>query len=295
MARDRQARVRAFKARQRRGASALPFFGPEGLGGTPAVRARHLEALAATGAAPLQVLAEGDSWFNYPVPFTGGGIIDHLERMAPINALNLAHYGDPVQTILGVHQRERLEQYLGDASNGFQALLFSGGGNDLVGDQFCLWLRDHGPGLPPDQAFDDGRVGDIIDVVAAGYRDLIAIRDRVAPTCVIFVHAYDFPQPSDVGVCGFGPWLKPSLDYRGWTNPADQFLAAKHLLLRFRDILTGLAGPNFVLVPTQGLLDPSNDWANEIHPNRAGFTKMATAFQAALAARFPGVVPAPGS
>jgi hypothetical protein len=289
--RDRQARVREFKARQRLGITALPFFGPQGLGHAAPVRARYLDMFAVTGATPLPVLAEGDSWFCYPVPLAGGGIIDHLQLMAPIRPLNLAHYGDPVQTIMGVHQRERLEQYLGDASWGFRALLFSGGGDDLVGDQFCFWLRDHRPGLPPNQALDSDRLGDIIDVVEAGYRDLIAIRDRIAPDCVIFAHAYDFPQPSDVGVCGFGPWMKPSLDYRGWTNPGDQFIVAKQLLLRFHEILAGLVGPKFVLVPTQGLLDPANDWANEIHPNRAGFRKLAAAFRDALAAQFPDVVP----
>src|SRR5262245_53851031 len=29
---------------------------------------------------PLQIFAEGDSWFDYPVPFFGGGIIPRLEN-----------------------------------------------------------------------------------------------------------------------------------------------------------------------------------------------------------------------
>ena len=40
-------------------------------------------------------------------------------------------------------------------------------------------------------------------------------------------------QPGDKGVCGLGPWLKPSLDYRGWKKAADQFAIAKRVLSKF--------------------------------------------------------------
>lgn len=40
------------------------------------------EGPAAAGFAPLQILAEGDSWFDYPVPLFGGGIIPRLEPVS---------------------------------------------------------------------------------------------------------------------------------------------------------------------------------------------------------------------
>ena len=43
---------------------------------------------------PLQVFAEGDSWFDYPVPFFGGGIIPRLEEKLGVPILNLAKAGD---------------------------------------------------------------------------------------------------------------------------------------------------------------------------------------------------------
>src|SRR5262245_61800605 len=79
--RDRKDRIADFKARRRAGPAALPFFSARGAGRAAPVRAHHLRALAATR--PLQILAEGDSWFDYPIPFTGGGIITHLEELAP--------------------------------------------------------------------------------------------------------------------------------------------------------------------------------------------------------------------
>jgi hypothetical protein len=165
--------------------------------------------------------------------------------------------------------------------------LFSGGGNDIVGDQFCLWLRPNTGGGAA-SAVDAGRLREILGVVGDGYRDLIDIRDRCAPDCWIVTHAYDFPKASDKGVCGLGPWLKPSLDYRGWKKAADQFAIAKQVLSKFNDRLVALeaeqkaAGKHFLHVRTQGTLNPRTDWVNEIHPNNAGFTKIAKVFSTAL-------------
>ena len=235
---------------------------------------------------PPSVMADGDSWFDYPeILLTGGGVINHLEDISGVEILNTAHYGDSVQELLGVEKRQRIEALLKDP--GFDILLFSGGGNDIAGDQFCLWLNPNTGGGAA-SAVDAGRLAEILDVVEDGYRDLIDIRDRCAPVCWIVTHAYDFPQPSDKGVCGLGPWLKPSLDYRGWEKAADQFAITKVVLSAFNDRLVALeaeqanAGKNFLHVRTQGTLNPRTDWANEIHPNATGFTKIAQVFSTAL-------------
>jgi hypothetical protein len=247
---------------------------------------QYLKVKPAVPTAPPRVLADGDSWFDYPeILLTGGGVINHLEQLAGVKILNTAHYGDSVQELLGVAKRQRIEALL--KNPGFDLLLFSGGGDDIAGDQFCLWLKsDTGNGAA--SAVDAPRLQEILGVVEDGYCDLIDIRDRCAPDCWIVTHAYDFPQPSDKGVCGVGPWLKPSLDYRGWKKAADQFAIVKSVLERFNERLIRLeaeqqaAGRNFLHVRTQGTLNPRTDWANEIHPNRAGFTKIAKKFSSAL-------------
>ena len=182
-------------------------------------------------------------------------------------------------------KRQRIEALL--KKPGFDILLFSGGGNDIAGDQFCLWLKPNTGGGAA-SAVDTARLQEILGIVEDGYRDLIDIRDRCAPDCWIVAHAYDFPQPSDQGVCGLGPWLKPSLDYRSWNKAADQFVIAKMVLSKFNDLLVALeteqktAGKHFLHVRTQGTLNPRKDWANETHPNAAGFTKIARVFSTAL-------------
>ena len=256
-------------------------------------RAARLAAYRQTLAPPTRTppttpraLAEGDSWFDYPqILLTGGGVIDHLQSLSGVNILNMAHHGDPVQETLGVEKRKRLERLL--RNPGFDILLFSGGGDDIAGNQFCLWLEPN-TGGPADSAVNSDRLREILGIVEDGYRDLIEIRDRRAPGCWIVTHAYDFPQPSNAGVCGLGPWLKPSLDYRGWTAATDQFAIVKNVLLKLNNLLAALAteqkaaGKNHLHVRTQNTLNPATDWDNEIHPNGAGFTKIARKFSTAL-------------
>ena len=86
---------------------------------------------------PPRVLADGDSWFDYPwILGTDGGVIDHLQNLSGVNILNTAHYGDSVEEMLGVAKRQRIESLL--KNPGFDILLFSGGGNDIAGVPMML-------------------------------------------------------------------------------------------------------------------------------------------------------------
>lgn len=269
---ERQQRIAAFRASLARKARKRP----------PGVM-----ALNAKG--EPRILAEGDSWFDYPIPFSGGGVIDHLKRISGVDILNLAHAGDEVRNMMGIKQRKRIEELLGDKTLNFDVLLFSGGGNDIAGDQCCLWFNPASTTPSASDALDMSRFKTALDLIELGYRDVIAIRDRLAPNCVIVGHGYDTPQPSNVGVCGLGPWLKPSMDYRGWTIPSDQFTIAKQMLGEFAKMVKRLSETTnkFVYIQTQGLLNPATEWGNEIHPNSAGFQKVAVAFNNELAKLFP--------
>jgi hypothetical protein len=50
---------------------------------------------------------------------------------------------------------------------------------------------------------------------------------------------------------------------------------------------TGKLKNNFILIDTQGTLDPAADWANELHPYPNGFRKLAERFVSALRSHFP--------
>jgi len=257
--------------------------------------AAHKFALAAATETlqPLNIFADGDSWFDYPLPpFGPNDVIVSLTnqgRPQPL-ILNLAHHGDEARDDLGVAQRLRIIQNLTDPENGtFDAILFSGGGNDTVGNQFCLWLHDYVYGMTPSQGINVPRLGSVLGVVRSAYEDLIAVRDKFARQCPVFFHGYDFAIPTGKGVCSFGPWLKPSLDFRGWNVPDTATQVVKEFLLQFHNMLTQVAADNdnVIYVQTQGTLI-SSDWDNELHPTSGGFDKVAVKFRTALQAKFPG-------
>jgi len=268
--------------------------------------AQHKQAVAARRAAlmakpgeprGLNLFADGDSWFDYPLPLDGrNDVIRSIGKHGTPQPLilNLAHYGDEARDLLGVKRRQRIINNLKDPENGtFDAILFSGGGNDTVGEQFCLWIKEHEPGMTPDQAINEPRLEAVLGVVRSAYEDLIAIRDQIVPDCYIFIHAYDFAIPnSDGGICDglIGPWLDPSLRYRDWTNTAEATGVVRVFLLRFHDLLENIAGAhkNVILVKTQGTLDPQTDWANELHPTPEGFDKIGAKFVEALQEVFQG-------
>jgi len=260
---------------------------------------RHLKPVRGTRAfgeatPTLRILAEGDSWFDYPSP--GGSIINHLDTLLKKKAaiLNLAHAGDELQQMLSLAQRQEIELRLKQGHQRkipFDALLFSGGGNDIVGDQFVSWLRPFTPGATAPDLIDQPRFGAMLTIIDGGYRDLVEIRDRLSPETKIFVHGYDYPQPTGKGICWLGPWLRPALDARGITNTTLQFEVVKEILVQFRTMLQRIASAHsadFFYVETQGLLEPTKQWwDNEIHPSPKGFDKIAKAFREVLLAQFP--------
>jgi hypothetical protein len=286
VARDRVRRYKTFLQQVNR-----PNDPPTGSSG---IRVAHPRP----GKENLRILAEGDSWFEYPLPWPrGDGVIYQLQGLLGYTIANMAHHGLEVDQIMGLSLRQEIVSRLTAPEVKYDALLFSGGGDDLVGDRFCIWLRDTPPPVPPPQMLDDNAVNAALAVLEGEYHELVDLRDQYSPGTVIFVHDYDFPAITGKGVCGDGPWLKPSLDYAykhiGVASPAaqDEYEVVKILLQKFGAMLNTVATDpkvkDFVLVQTQGTLKPTNsDWQNEIHPSPSGFKKLARKFQEAITARF---------
>jgi hypothetical protein len=261
-------------------------------------RATRSAAPSASGKRSLRILAEGDSWFDYPLP-PSFGVVYELEKLLGYQIANMAHAGEQVRQMLGLAVRQEIVTRLSDATNvRYDAMLFSGGGNDLVGDPLATFLKNAPPALPPAQMLDDDALNSAIAVLEAEYRQLIQIRDRYSAETRVFVNCYDFPPVTGKGVCFQGPWLKPSLDYAYQQagvvrpNPSDESLVIREMLRRFRAMLVKIASDpqvkGFYVVETQGtLLAGDADWANELHPTAAGFQKIARIFQGALQTVFP--------
>ena len=241
---------------------------------------------------PLQIFAEGDSWFDYPVPFFGGGIIPRLESRLGVPILNLAKAGDEVRYMLGVEERTILTEHLSNgcpAGGPWDVLLFSGGGNDIVDNPMALWIKDWDPAVPPANHIHQPRFDTAVALVRAGYEDLIALRDKLSPGTHLVFQGYDFPIPDGRGICDLGPWLKPTFDLRKFPTRAAAQEVAKAMLKEFAAMLTSMATqPKVTFINGQGTLPPqTSSWHNELHPTRAGFEKFADIFYRELKKLYP--------
>jgi hypothetical protein len=260
------------------------------------MKRRGVKGLTALGAAakrPLQIFAEGDSWFEYPVPLFGGGIIPRLEKRIGVPILNLAKAGDEVRFMLGVSERKIIAHQFTQgcpAGGAWDALLFSGGGNELVDNPLALWINDYDPRRPAADQINQTRLDAALAIVRAGYEDLIAMRDALSPDTHLFVHGYDFAIPDGRGVCHFGPWLKPTFDLRRFPDLASATAVVKVMLEQFASMLQSLADsrPKVSFINGQGTLEPvTRSWHNELHPAKAGFNQFAVVFHDRLKQVFP--------
>lgn len=245
---------------------------------------------------PLQIFAEGDSWFDYPVPLFGGGIVLRLQKKLGVPVLNLAKAGDEARFMLGVKERQIIVQQLTNgcpAGGPWDAMLFSGGGNDIVDNPMALWITDFDPNIPVVNHIHPARFAAALDLVRFAYEDLIGLRDQLSPTTHLIFHAYDFAIPDGRGVCFMGPWLQPTFKLRKFPTQAAGFNVVKAMLQKFAAMLTALEGahPNVTFINGQGTLAPvTTSWHNELHPTKTGFQTFADLFHAKLKAMFPGRV-----
>lgn len=256
-----------------------------------------------TGGGPLRIVATGDSWFDYPLDkglLRYTDIIAHLRKGLASGSVisNIAAHGDTTVNLMGLKRRDQLKRLL---QHGADAILFSGGGNDIAGDQFRQWLDQNPGGGDPAMAINDSALAGILSVIVAGYRDLIALRDAMAPEAQILLHGYDFAFPDNrdaklLFLDVAGPWLFPSLQDRGWMRSPDDAhdlsvgcQIVKAILTRFNSSLLTLAAQHrkVTVIPSQGTLTRHDQWANELHPGEEGFGLVARKYVNALEALFP--------
>jgi len=260
---------------------------------------------APQAARPIFALAQGDSWFDYPlggcVPFAQRtDMIALLPAVLPVGSsvVSLAHFGLATTEELGLSRQRDMISTLRNAANWADgkpdAILFSGGGDDICGDQFLMYL---------DYADESGSTGlnaerfaALLASVRASYLALFAFRDRYAPGVPIIGHAYDFAIPSGVAVApGVGPWLAPALEQVGRLSQGRSIV--KDALTRFNAMLADFekdGSRKFYVARTQGLL-AEEEWENELHPTPAGFAKMAKVAADAVAKALPTHFAAAGS
>ena len=263
-------------------------------------------ALEAKGPSNGLVIAEGDSWFDYPFFDT----LERLEDRFNFEIESVAHKGDTVEGMAYDASQTatlaRLFEKLGRLNSQPRAILLSGGGNDIAGDEFAIMLNHASSGLPP---LNEQVAAGIIDVrlkfalvsVISGVTALSRhYFRRVVP---IIVHGYGHPVPDGRGYMGGawilpGPWLKPGFTQKGYADLARNAALVAELLDRFNAMLQTIPGtPGFGHVNyldlrrvlNSDLTGYKRSWNDELHPTKPGFEAVAAEF-----ARVIQGFPAPG-
>ena len=234
---------------------------------------------------PLRILAEGDSWFRYAC---GVGVITQLASKLSGKAIitNVASGGDTMQEMLTLPARAGLETRLRKGLEGrpWNAVLFSGGGNDFCGKKFHTWLLPFTGQTDPAAAIDRTTWEPKLNEMAGLFKELSALVATHVPGAPVHLNLYDFAIPNNKGAGPAGPWLAPGFKTRGYpANLAFRTAVVRLMLLEFAAMVATVAGShsNLRLVATQGTL-MANEWANELHPKNRGFGKIADLFAAAV-------------
>lgn len=244
---------------------------------------------------PLDFLAIGDSWFEYPLDGNGPSFDNtaivaqsQLQSMGspPPKILNQALHGQATTAMLSWENQENLislledkDQWLNQTTGLPDAILVSAGGDDLVGDQLAIYLDYKGSGL------NTARFQGVLDSVQASYMDLFAFRDIFAKGVPIIGHCYDYAIPNNVHpICTPSAWLWPSISFAGY-DYNEGLNIIRQMIDGFYTMLSKLAADpknNFTVFDTRNTLTRNaaqpNGWANEIHPYFTGFTALANKF-----------------
>lgn len=241
------------------------------------------------------VIAEGDSWFDYPPTLD---LLDQLKLRHRYNIVSLAQAGDTIENMAfgtqvgrDFSRTEPQINLLIDAVARHQpkVVLLSGGGNDVAGDEFAAFLNHADSGLPPLRAAYMQEV--IHGVVRKAFERIATEVWKVDSTIAIITHGYGHAIPDGRAVFNFpfgfhflGPWLKPALVSRNITKLSDGKAIVKTILDEFNTMLIGLQTSlpgTFRHVDLRGTVKPA-DWVNELHVNSESYGRCADKFQVVI-------------
>ena len=234
------------------------------------------------------LVAEGDSWFDYPFY----DVLKLLDDAHGYDVHSVAHRGDAVETMAyGDGQLDDfarcLERVL-RAGTEPKAILLSGGGNDVAGDQFELLINHR---LSPQPGLNDAILEGVLhQQIRLAYVTIISSVTQLSMRYLgravpVIVHGYGYPVPDGRGFWGGfgplpGPWLEPGFREKGYEDLGERIAIAAQLIDSFNSMISEIAAaPEFAhvhYVDLRGALsnNPSNyrdSWGNEMHPTERGF------------------------
>jgi len=244
----------------------------------------------------LTIVAEGDSWFDYPLK---KDVIDHLVDKG-YAVKNYAKAGDTVENMIyGTAYRTNGSQITHRGPVSLQRtltairslkpqfFLFSGGGNDIVGAELVQYLN-HKNALVP-ELINEAIFQEKLAAMRAALTFLIESVSRTASNCQIIMDGYDYAKVtgkgySFIGINLKGPWILPAMGTKAITQKTEHEAIIKKLIDGYNEMLTSLDTqyPHFHHVDLRGMFPHTNSWDNEIHLKSAGFKTIADVYAAKM-------------
>lgn len=260
-------------------------------------------------------LAQGDSWFSIGAipPFKTTNVLEELRLQRWAVAVNCAAPGAVLRRMTDTVRAPQFVNLLsGNVAWQWSAILVSGGGNDLIeaigappaaprNQRLLLTPAERGVAGDAASYLSDEGWQTFTTYLGAVFAGLLDLRDKgVNRQTPLLLHNYALlrPRPASAGL-NFGPWLQPALvDFQ---VPQNVWLAIGELLMKklgllLNDVAAQRAASHpgagtiqiidsqsaGLVLADEGSTGASGDWANEIHPTRDGYAKVATAWAAAL-------------
>ena len=256
-------------------------------------------------------LAQGDSWFSighFP-PWATTNLLQQMVLSRSALAVNCARPGIELAHMTDTSNEQVFLNLLnGNISQRWDALIMSGGGNDLIDaataaptadPKLRLLLRsEEWPAAPFGASGYLSEAGwtTFADHMELVLRGLLDQRDKGKNANVpLVLHCYDYVTPRNAPAGPkLGPWLYKAVSTLYQLPPADWPAVADELINRLADmwlaLATKYASRNVNVIDSRGTLSRAapgtdgvnGDWENEIHPTPHGYGLLARKWRPTL-------------
>ena len=225
----------------------------------------------------LRMVAEGDSWFQYP--FLVRDIIDYLSGVYSVYCIAAA--GDKLSNYL---KKPQFLEAIAQVQPAF--FLLSGGGNDVFGDPFVQFLRDVADDTQPaPRRYLTDVMETTLDQLATHFREIFRLVELGYPDVRVLVHGYDYVIPIDTTKQPKKTsWLGKHLIAKGISNQNERETLIRYVVDAFNERLRAVAGEfsHVTYLDLRGTVRRTERledyWFDEIHPNDKGFLSVSARF-----------------
>lgn len=218
------------------------------------------------------VVSEGDSWFQYPIRLND--VVDSLINDRGYQLLSLGAAGDLLGNMV---QREEYVEKIEDENA--DVFLVSGGGNDMLGGGR---LRDFVLSKPANASVQERINGvrwrQFLEQLTQLYEGMFDKLTSSYPSLKIICHGYDYALPRGQ------QWLGEPLESRRVPERQSNDLV-KILIDGFNERLIETADrySQVTHVDCRGVVGENvQSWYDELHPNNAGYKRVADRFHEAI-------------